>query len=157
MSLNWQLPENSSEALFAYKYRYEGEETEEMHPILHRLIFLTMTLCADLTGGDKAKADVKKRVNYITRTSPDLTTLTFGEDAEKCEVLVGGKWTPFRDAFNPSPRFDKDGKVNGWSIVINDEVIDRYWGLSTNADRKPFNAWFTHFNKRTLELMERGY
>lgn len=157
MSLNWQMPENSSESLLAYKYRHKGEETEEMHPILHRLVFLTMTLGGDLTGGDKAKQDIKRRVAYITRVSPDLTTLTFGEEADKCEVMVDGKWVPFRDAFNPKPRFDNDGKVSGWQVVVDAKWIDLYWGLSTNADRKPFLKWFNGFNKRTLELMDRGW
>lgn len=150
------MPENSSENLLAYKYRFKGKETEEMNPILHRLIFLTMTLCSDLDGDEKKKEDVKKRIAYINRTNPDLTTLTFGESAHECEIWNGEMWVAFNVYFNPKPRFDSNGKIDGWQVVINSTTIDQYWGLSTNADTKPFKKWFTHFNQRTLEIMERG-
>lgn len=156
MSLNWQMPKNSSEQILGYKTRYEGKEDETQHPVLHRLIFLTMTLNADLDGNEKAKADVKKRVQYISRVSPDLITLGFGKDAEKGEVWGGNKWVPFREYFKPTPRFN-NGVQDGWEIKIDSYWIDTYWGLSTNADRKPFKKWFADFNKRTLEMMERGW
>jgi hypothetical protein len=157
MSLNWQMPENSSETLLTYKTRYDGKEQETMHPVLHRLIFLTMTLCADLDGNEKAKEDVKKRVAYITRTSPDLTTLGFGSEACNVEVWNGDKWVPFIECFAPTPRFDNEGKVDGFDVVIDNKWVDLYWGLSTNASPKPFKKWFSDYNKRTLEMMERGY
>ena len=145
------MPENSSKQVLAYKTRYNGKEQETMHPVLHRLIFLTMTLCADLTGNDKAKADVKKRIAYITRTSPDLTTLNFGEDANKVEVWNGTEWVNFVNQFNPTERITRVGEIDGFDVVINDEWVDRYWGLSTNASRKPFKKWFADFNKQVLE------
>ena len=161
MSLNWNLPETFSEKKLGYKYRYKGKETDEMNPILHRLIFLTMTLGGDLTGGEKAKADIKKRVAYITRTSPDLTTLSFGEEAQECQVWNGDEWVSFFSYYNPTARYKKNANGNvkelaGWDVIIDDNWIDFYWGLSTNADRKSFTKWFNHFNKKTLELMERG-
>lgn len=156
MSLNWQMPENSSETILGYKTRFNGKEDEGQHPVLHRLIFLTMTLCADLTGNEKAKADVKKRVAYITRVEPDLTTLTFGEEAHLGEVWDGSRWVGFLEFFNPKPRYCPKGKLSGWQVVVNDKWVDLYWGLSTNASRKPFKKWFSDFNKRTLELMESG-
>lgn len=148
------MPENSSESLLAYKLRHKGVEHKEMNPILHRLVFLTMTLCADLT---KDKADVKKRVAYINRVSPDLTTLTFGAEASECEIWNGTEWVGFVAHYKPKPRFDDNGKVDGWQVVINADTVEAYWGLSTNASRKPFKKWFNDFNKRTLEMMERGW
>jgi hypothetical protein len=158
MSLNWQLPENFSENLLGYKSRYKGkEQPESQHPVLHHLIFLTMTLGGDLTGNDKAKADIKKRVAYIARVEPRLVTIQFGAEADKCEIWDGDKWVNFLTLFNPDPVIEQGGKISGWKFIIDDEWIDLYWGLSTNADRKPFRKWFNNFNKRTLEMLERGH
>ena len=154
MSLDWTVPENISDQLRYYKYRYKGKEREEeMHPVLHRLIFLTMTLCADLSGTDKDKADVKKRIAYITKTSRDLVAISWGGEARDVEVWNGDKWVPFIEYFNPTPQFNDEGKVEGLEVVINDKWIDLYWGLTTNASPKPFKQWFTFFNKRVLEMM----
>jgi hypothetical protein len=158
MSLNWQASDNTSESLLTYKTRFKGKEDESQHPVLHRLIFLTMTLKADLDGNEKHKADVKKRVAYINLTNSDLTTLTFGEEADKVEVWDGEKWVGFVEHFKPKKRFDQDGSISGWQVVINDKWVDKYWGLSTNADRETFSKWFKSFNESTLRIMERnGY
>lgn len=159
MSLNWQMPENTSETLLRYKTRYKGvEQKEMMHPVLHQLIFLTMTLGGDLTGNEMAKADIKKRVAYIAKVQPELITLNFGDEADKCDVWNGKEWMNFTLHFEAKPRYSStQGGIDGWQVVINDKWIDLYWGLSTNADRRPFTKWFNHFNKRTLEMMERGW
>lgn len=125
--------------------------------MLYRLIFLTMALNADLDGDEKAKADVKRRVKYISVASPDLITLGFGRDADKGEVWDGEKWISFVEYFKPSRRFSSEGNQTGWNVRIDDKWIDTYWGLSTNADRKPFKKWFVDFNQRTLEMMDRGW
>jgi hypothetical protein len=156
MSLNWQMPENSSKNVLAYKTRYKGKEDETMHPILHRLIFLTMRLCADLDGSEKDKQDVKRRMDYIRLTDPELVTLGFGSEANQVEVWDGEKWVGFVEHFKPTKRFNQDGKMVSWEVVITDEWIDKYWGLSTNADRKTFTKWFTHYNKVVLDVMERN-
>jgi hypothetical protein len=153
MSLNWNAS-TLSENLLRYKTRYNGTEDEDMSPVLHRLIFLTMTLCEDLSGKQGKKADVKKRIAYIAKVSPDLITLSFGDEAPKGEVWNGTEWVPFLDYWKPKTRYH-NGKVDGYDVTITAETIDLYWGLSTNASRKTFSKWFKDFNKRTLELMGR--
>jgi hypothetical protein len=157
MSLNWTMPENSSDVILKYKYRYKGKEHEMMHPVLHRLIFLTMTLCIDLDGNEKHKADVCRRIDYIKKVQPDLVTLSWGSEAKDIEVWNGESWINFIKLFNPNPRFNDKGKVAGLEVVIDRKWINIYWGLSTNASPKSFKKWFNFFNKRTLEMMERGY
>jgi hypothetical protein len=127
-----------------------------MHPVLHRLIFLTMALGNDLTGDEKAKADIKKRLAYIDRVDPEMVTLSFGEDADSVQVWNGKEWVNFTLYFETEPRYGANGKVEGWEVVIDGKWIDLYWGLWTNATSKPFTKWFNDYNKRTLELIEAG-
>ena len=152
MSLNWQMPHDTSEQLLTYRHRYNGKVQEQMHPVLHHLIFFTMTICADFAH-DPQKDDVKKRVAYINKVSPNLTTITWGEDAPKGEIWNGKKWVGFLEYFDPTPRFDSDGEINGYTVTIDDKWIDLYWGLATNCDGKSFKKWFSDFNERLLETV----
>jgi hypothetical protein len=156
MSLDWKVSEETPETLLNIKTRKKLNHkivNEIQHPVLHRLIFLTMTLNTDLCG---KKDDVKKRLKYINAVQPSLSTLKWGEEINQYDIWDGNEWVDLVSHLNLKPHFYEKG-IDGYSMIINDEWIDKYWGLWTNADTKNFNSWFSNFNKRTLEMVMRGF
>jgi len=155
MSLNWKVSEETPETLVNIKYRNKTNHedvTEMMHPVLHRLIFLTMSLNTDLC---EKKEDVKKRLKYINAVQPSLSTIKWGDEISQYEIWNGTEWVDLVNHLCLKPLYSEKG-INGYSMIINSEWIDNYWGLWTNADRKNFASWFTNFNKRTLEMLMHG-
>jgi hypothetical protein len=155
MSLNWQMPENSDKSLLTYKSRYNGKEEEQMHPVLHSLIFLTLGLDKDYT--DKNLSDVKRRIKWIKKVTPEYVTITFSGEANNAEVWYQDKWIPFLEYWQTATpvRFELPDKIEHWKIVIDDNWVDKYKGLSTNVSPKPFKTWFNRYNKVSLDSLER--
>lgn len=135
MSLNWQAPKGISDELLELKPHYKGKTREAiMHPVLHRLIFLTMRLGCDLT---RSQSDVTHRIGILRMYQPDLVTLQYDDNADKdLAFLHGGKVVKFLDYYPNAVK-----TADGWSVPIDADWIVRYWGLSTNADRIPFKKW----------------
>lgn len=135
MSLNWQLPEGVSKDLLTITPVYKGKTGEPtMHPVLHRLIFLTMRLGCDLT---KNQPEVTSRVATLAALQPDLVNLQYDEDADKdLAFLHDGRVIKFLDYYPHAVK-----TADGWNAPINADWIVRYWGLSTNATRVPFKKW----------------
>lgn len=139
MSLNWKASPTTHPDLLRVRWRYKGKETEDMHPMLHRLIFLTMALGADYT---KKREDVLKRIKLLRAVDADLVTLNYGDEAEQVEFYSAGEWVPFLKYYPTAVKTE-----DGYSVTIDANWVDRYWGLSTNADRLPFSK----FSKRMVE------
>lgn len=135
MSLNWQLPKGVSKDLLTITPVYKGKTQEAtMHPILHRLIFLTMRLGCDLT---RNQSEVASRLATLAVYQPDLVSLQYDEDADRdLAFLHNGRVVKFLD-YHPNAVKTADG----WSVRINADWVIRYWGLSTNATRIPFKKW----------------
>lgn len=143
MSLNWQADKNTPNDLLTLRWRFNGKESESMHPVLHHLIFLTMRLGCDFT---KDREGVLKRIKLLRKTHPDLVTISYGDEAEKVEMFHNGKWVKFLDYYpRADARYENVSRgvrrIVGWDVPIDADWVDRYWGLSTNADRKPFSKW----------------
>jgi hypothetical protein len=164
MSLDWQMPENSDESLLTYKTRYNGEEHEIMHPVLHCLIFLTLS--TDIDYETKNLKDAKRRIKWIKRLNPRYLTLIFGKDALKVEVWYKDKWISFKEYWentgdttaenNNISQLDKlTFGENAIEIDINDKWIEKYKGLWTNVGHKTFQTWFNRYNKFVLAELER--
>lgn len=146
MSLNWQAPKGISEDLLTVTPVWDGEVQEPtMHPMLHRLIFLTMRLGADLT---RNQPDVIHRIACLRMYAPDLVTLQYDEDADKRLAFKhDGRVVKFLDYY---PNASKT--ADGWQVVIDSDWVVRYWGLSTNASRIPFKKWLNAEAKRAKEV-----
>lgn len=137
MSLNWQASKSTSDDLLTITTVYKGKKQEPtMHPVLHRLVFLTLRLGADLTG--KSQTDVIQRIALLRAYAPDLVTLQYDDDADKhIAYFHDGRVIKFLDYY-PNAYKGKDG---GWNVPIDHDWVHAYWGLSTNADRLSFKKW----------------
>lgn len=142
MSLNWQASKDTDELYLTIKTIYKGKEIKEvMHPVLHRLIFLTMRLGCDLT---RNPADVVQRIAFLRECEPDLVTLQYDNDADKhIEYRHGNGILKFTEYY---PRAFKT--AHGWSVPIDASWVAQYWGLSTNATRIPYKKWLKAESKR---------
>jgi hypothetical protein len=145
MSLNWQTSKNLDPLYLSVKPIFKGKASEAiMHPVLHRLIFLTMRLGCDLT---RNQADVVQRIAILREYAPDLVTLQYDENADRDLAFQHGngilKFTEYY------PRATKN--AYGWSVPIDASWVAQYWGLSTNADRIPFKKWVNMEAKRNAD------
>ena len=149
MSLNWQAAEGTPDSLLTIKPVYKGKTLEEqMHPILHRLIFLTMRLGCDLT---RNQSDVVHRIACLRMYAPDLVTLQYDEDADKHLAFDhAGERLTFLQYYPNAVK-----TADGWQVPIDGDWIVRYWGLSTNADRIPFKKWLNGEAKRAAKEVAR--
>lgn len=154
MSLDWKMPDNCDKSLLTYKTSYDGEIKEQMHPVLHSLIFLTMALDTDYT---KDIEDVKRRAKWIRKVNPEYLTLEFGYDAQNVNVWTDNHgWVSFLKYWgNFEKRVFTNSENNGWKIIIDDEWIEKYKGLWTNVGHKPFKTWFKRYNDVSLKSLER--
>lgn len=156
MSLNWKVSEDLHKSFITQKTRYKGvEQPDGMHPVLHRLIFLTMTL---KHAPERGLKEFNRRLKYASKVSPDLTDLNFGDGVEHVEIETERGWVPWTEVYTTArKRFDKDGKLDGYTVSIDENWTRIYDSLSTNADHATFAQWFKKFNDSTLSIIERGY
>lgn len=132
MSLDW-LAEKLPKSIRNYTFLSDtGEPTTVMHPKMEALIWLTLTLRMNYTGGINKKREVLKRVQYL-RSKDKLPALWVGEKTLKEDPAT---WQGA----------DKNGKY----ILTDQDVLD-YWGLWTNSVYSTDNAfpkWKALIDKR---------
>jgi hypothetical protein len=132
MSLDW-LAEKLPKSIRNYTFLSDkGEPTTVMHPKMEALIWLTLTLRMNYTGGVNKKREVLKRVQYL-RSKGKLPALWVGQKTLKEDPAT---WQGA----------DKDGKY----ILTDSDILD-YWGLWTNSVYSTDNAfpqWKAQIDKR---------
>ena len=121
----------------------ETKQKEILHPKLENLMWLTMLVNRDLTGGAKAKLEFKKRFHaaqMLGAISPmEIGTVAYEKEPEtwKGATLVG------------------KGKYARYQYAITSEDIEAYWGLETNVfGREAFSKWLVRL---TLLKLSRDY
>jgi len=135
MSLDWlatKIPKSVRNYTFLSD---KGEPTTVMHPKMEALIWLTLTLRMNYTGGLAKKSEVLKRVQYL-RAKGKLPALWVGENTLKQDPA---SWQGA----------DKDGKY-----ILTDQDVLVYWGLWTNSvysTGNTFKQWKTLIDKRDAE------
>lgn len=134
MPLNWNAHKETHPDLLSLTWKYKGKiQKPEMHPMLYRLIWLTMSIRTDLT---KSQSDVMERISLLHKINPDLVTINYSDDADLVSMKHGDEWIPFLKYY---PNACKTS--NGWSVPIDADWVSRYWGLSTNSGYVPFKKW----------------
>jgi len=127
MSLSFlydKLPEN----LCITKWVYKGEEKSCMGVKLQALIYLTMQLRRNYCGGAKAKAEVKKRFNYLKENG-------LIEPIYPSEEMVKSQPEYWQGAVK--------SHFETYSYLLTEADIDSHWGLWTNShySNESWTAW----------------
>jgi hypothetical protein len=120
MSLDWKMPEECDDSLLTYKWKKDdGTEVEQMHPILHMMIWQTIMLRMNYVGNDKKKSEVFARVAYLQYRYPEMcqSVLLSGDTIQDLD-------TTWKGAIKTDV---------GYRYYIQPKDIHNYWGLWTNS------------------------
>lgn len=116
------------------------EQKTLLHPKIEKLMWLTMLINRDLTGGAKAKLEFKMRLHALQTMgfccAMEIGTVAYEKEPEtwKGAKLVA-KGTPYE-------RYAYD---------LTSEDVEAYWGLETNVfGREAFSKWLVRLMKLHL-------
>lgn len=115
------------------------EQKTLLHPKIEKLMWLTIVINRDLTGGDKAKVEFKMRLHSLQMMglcSPmSVGTVAYEKEPEtwKGATLVG------------------KGQYARYEYNLTGADVDAYWGLETNVwGREAFSKWLVRLTKLQL-------
>lgn len=131
------MPEGSSKDLLTYTVTHtDGTTKEMMHPKLKCLIFLTLAIRRNLCGKEKAKAEFKKRYDYL-RANTDMDGIWISSDNADLDTVWKGAV--------------KQSEHN-YEYHITHADIDAYWGLWTNShySDESFAKWSKGIRKNVV-------
>lgn len=153
MSLNWQATEIPEHLRNWTTRGPDGKEDTQMHPLMHRAIWLTMILGG--SPSDLSLRELERRLAIIHRMDPDTLQVRFGGDLSGYRVLSDGDWLTMEEYCHrlqvPYVTYHKATAPRP-VMFLTPSVIHRLYGtLWTNADRRPFAVW----RKRYLDSVTR--
>lgn len=119
------------------------EQKMLLHPKIENLMWLTMLINRDLTGGAKAKLEFKKRLHAAQM---------MGAISPMCIGTVAYEKEP--DTWKGATLVGK-GRNAWYEYALTSEDVEAYWGLETNVwGREAFSKWLVRL---TLMRLSREY
>lgn len=162
MSLDWQATDIPEHLRNWTTRSPEGKEDTQMHPLMHRIIWLTMILGG--SPSDLKESDLHARLAVINRLDPDMLKMTFGAALTDWKVRQpqddGDEWLTLEEYFHRLQvpyivNRDDDCRP---TLHLTPSVISRLYGtLWTNADRRPFATWRKRYCENVLSRVAYEY
>jgi hypothetical protein len=116
------------------------EQKTLLHPKIERLMWLTISINRDLTGGAKAKLEFKMRLHTLQMlglcSAMEIGTVAYEKEPEtwKGAKLVA-EGTPYAR----------------YTYELTSDDVEAYWGLKTNVwGREAFSKWLVRLTKLQL-------